>query len=125
MSESKWELQISNLVDAYLAWKDGSSVSKTTGEEFAVQYVNIFGEYCLLYPICHLIPLRLPAVKDVLSCPRVRLRILKCYSPSPWPSCADSRQDLNSVFTMNFGAVRQATTMAPSTFCPGFCKGHL
>ena len=125
MSKSKWELQIGNLADAYLAWKDGSFTPKTTGEEFTVQYVNIFGKYCLLYPICCLMPLRLPAVEDILLYPSTRLRILECYSPSPWLPGTNSRQDLNSVFAMHFRVVPQAVTMAPSTFCPGICESHL
>ena len=124
-AESKWELQIGHLADAYLAWKDGSSAFKTTDEEFTVQYVNTFGKYCLLYLICYLMPLRLLALKGILSYPRPRLRILECYSPSPQLPCANSWQDLDCVFNMHFRTVPQATTTAHSTLCAYMHKGHL
>lgn len=49
-SEHKWALQMTDLADTYLAWKDGST-PKTTIGKFRAQYVDIFSEYCLLFSI--------------------------------------------------------------------------
>lgn len=99
-SEHKWALQMRDLADAYLVWKDGS-----TDKEFTIQHIDIFGEYCLCFSICWLTPWRFSVVKDIFPYQRAGLWILEHHTPSSQLPLTSFRCNLYGVFTVYPGAV--------------------
>jgi hypothetical protein len=48
--EKKWTAQIEALTDAYLHWKSSPSDVGAEGDEFTVEYVDIYGQPCVPLP---------------------------------------------------------------------------
>jgi len=51
--EIKWAEQLDSLTDTYLRWKSDPSDVEAEGDEFAVEYVDIYSEPGLSSLSCH------------------------------------------------------------------------